>query len=117
MYQKTMESDLLAQLDATADKLAFLSEVSRVLSAALTDSECFHRMMELLVPKFADWASLAVIEMGKTIRRVASKHIDANKDRGLEETLERVIHPKLEDEIGSGQAIRERKSTLCRDSA
>jgi GAF domain-containing protein len=55
---------------------SFLSEVSYRLSNALTDQECFQKLAELIVPAFADLATIAVLTNQGEIRRVALAHKD-----------------------------------------
>lgn len=98
------ESHLVRELDEAAEKLMFMSEVSRVLSTALTDKECFNRLLELVVPKLADWATLSVVNDKGEIQRVAVGATRLEKKEILEKILNN-YPPRLDDPIGSGYVI------------
>jgi GAF domain-containing protein len=112
---KPLEHELVQQLNESGDKLLFLSEIRRVLSTALTESECFNRLLELVVPKMADWATLNIIYDQGEIQRVAVRAADPEKNQVLETHI-RTFHPSFGDATGAGYVIRQAKSELETES-
>src|SRR5262245_11521914 len=104
-----LEKELIQKLDRAAGRLSFLSEVSRVLSEALTDRECFQRLLALVIPYVADWGTLSLVNADGSISRVATHHRDPEKAKILSE-IEGKYGLSLDDPAGPGYAIREGKA-------
>jgi len=103
------ESEQLRNLDSAAYRLSFLSEVSRRMSFALTDQECFQQLLCLLVPEFADWGTITIMNERGEIWRAVAAHADP--DKALAMTMVGNKYPsRLDDAVGSGAVIRNRKS-------
>lgn len=70
-----------ARLEAQADqqRSAFLVEVSTVLASSLDYESTLSSVANLVVPYFADWCSVNILEDNQSIRLVAVAHQDPEK--------------------------------------
>ncbi|MFL5814655.1 MAG: GAF domain-containing protein [Bdellovibrionia bacterium] len=109
-----LEGELIAEIDEAADRLLFLSKVSQVLGRALTDKECFDHLLELVVPKLADWATLTIVNERDELQRVGTAHTDLVK-RQLLKDLGNRYPPRIDDPTGPGFTIRNGKSEFVPD--
>ncbi len=70
------------------ESLQLLARTGQTLGATLDADETVRELIDLLLPHWADWASVQYIkesETGTVIRNVAMRHVDARKDAiGLE---------------------------------
>jgi GAF domain-containing protein len=105
----SIEGELIQRLNEATDKVLFLSEVSRVLSAALTDKECFHHLLNLVVPRMADWATLNIVNERGEIQRAGACTADPKK-RPILDAVVNQYSPRLDDVTGSGYVISHAES-------
>ncbi|WP_414542094.1 GAF domain-containing protein [Nostoc sp. CCY0012] len=70
-----------ARIKAEADQQlsAFLAEVSTVLASSLDDECTLKSVANLVVPFFADWCTIDLLEDNQSIHRVAVAHCDPTK--------------------------------------
>ena len=69
------------------ERLAFLADASAELSSSLDYAQTLAKVASLVVPTFADWCAIDVVEDGR-LQRVAVAHVDPEKvqlARSLEE--------------------------------
>jgi hypothetical protein len=109
-------AEAIQALAEATDRLVFLSEVGRVLSSALSDQDCFFRLMQLAVPKTADGATLAIVDEQGQIRRVAFAHVDKYKEKILAD-LGSDYFLQGNDSIGPTSTIRRKEQSLFLISA
>jgi predicted ATPase/signal transduction histidine kinase/tRNA A-37 threonylcarbamoyl transferase component Bud32 len=85
----SLENSLLFQERRRAeDQARFLDEASKALTESLDYRTTLARVARLAVPILADWCIVDIVEEGE-FRRVASAHVDASKERLLQELAER----------------------------
>jgi GAF domain-containing protein len=108
------EGEQLRMLDRAAVHLSFLSEVSRRLSLALTDRECFQQLLNLIVPMIADWATLSLINENGELRRAVVAHADPEKRKVLE-ALGSNYPPSMNDPGGPGYVVASGRSYYVPD--
>ncbi len=79
MRQQVQEQ--AARLEAEADqrRSAFLAEVSTALAASLDYEQTLNSVANLVVPFFADWCAIDLLQENQFIHRVAIAHRDAKK--------------------------------------
>ena len=76
-----------AAADQGTERLAFLADASAELSSSLDYGRTLAKVAELVVPTFADWCAIDVVEDNR-LKRVAVAHVDPEKvqlARSLEE--------------------------------
>ncbi len=104
MQSTEIEAELMRKMEQAASRLSFLSNVSRILSGALTDDDCFDRLLQLVVPQLADWAGINILTEQDRIVRINVAHADHQKEEELRR-LARLFQPQVDDSIGPGRAI------------
>jgi PAS domain S-box-containing protein len=62
-----------------AEREALLSNASRVLSASLDYQETLTTIARLIVPRFADWCGVDLLDEAGALQRVAVEHVDPDK--------------------------------------
>jgi GAF domain-containing protein len=93
---------------------SFLSEASRRLSYALSDEDCFRRLLEVMVPFLADWGTISLLDLNGQIWRAAAIHTDSALGKLLDSHATKYpLH--LDDPSGPGYVIRTGKSELISD--
>jgi GAF domain-containing protein len=105
LLSSELEADLIHTLELTTSHLLFLSKASHVLKGSLTDSECFSKLLALVVPAIADWASIHVLTNGQNIKRVNLVHVDPKKEKELK-ILAKQFQPNLKDLLGPGRVLK-----------
>lgn len=70
-----------ARLEAEADqrRAAFLAEISTALAASLDYEQTLNNVAHLVVPFFADWCAIDLLQENQLIHRVAVAHRDPSK--------------------------------------
>ncbi|HUR74157.1 MAG TPA: GAF domain-containing protein, partial [Sporichthya sp.] len=93
-----------AKLAAANERLAFLADVSIVLSGTLDYEATLEAVPNLMVPRFADWCSVQLLEDG-ALRMVAITHADPECAKLAREILRRYpVRPDTEG--GAGMVLR-----------
>jgi phosphoserine phosphatase RsbU/P len=81
--------DVARRREARAgDRATLLADASDVLARSLDEDAALRRILELLVPRLADWGVMTVVDDG-AVRRIATVHRDA----GLDTLLRGVASP------------------------
>ncbi len=92
---------------------AFLADATAVLGSSLDYATTLQTLANLVVPRFADWCGVDVLEDGR-IRSVAVAHVDPKKVAYAHE-LQRRWPPDLDATSGAAAVIRTGSSQLYRD--
>jgi PAS domain S-box-containing protein len=93
ILRKRLDEDL----EESNQRLAFLSNASRVLAGSLDYHATLDQITRLTVPKIADWCAVDVVEEG-TIRLLAAAHVEPSKVELAHELRRR--YPPHPDETG-----------------
>jgi PAS domain S-box-containing protein len=86
LVEQERERHLLAEQTARADaeqaqaRLTLLAEATSMLAATLDVGESLDRLAALVVPSLADWCMVELVGTEGEMRRVASAHVDPEKD-------------------------------------
>ncbi len=102
----------ITQLRSREEALGFLATASEALSATLDYERAFQVLARLVVPRFADFCMIDVVE-NEAVRRVAVVHRDPTK-RKLMDRL-RDTAPTLQVLVGARAAIDSGESELVPD--
>ncbi|GAB4235356.1 MAG: hypothetical protein Kow00121_62900 [Elainellaceae cyanobacterium] len=97
--------------EAAQERSAFLAEVSAVLASSLEYERTLQSIANLVVPNFADWCSVDLLNPDQTISRVAVAHQDPEKVRlgwQLAEQYPRHLH----DGYGISKVMQMGKSEM-----
>ena len=110
LYQRETELRQLAQ--AEERKANFLAEAGQLLASSLDYEATLTAVVDLAVPKFADWASIYILEPTGEVRRVSVKHFDPQKSKLADEYARRF--PPRDTDL-SAVAMRSGKSVLIEE--
>ena len=95
----------------TSRELAFLSRVGEVLVSSLDLQTTLTAITQLLVPEFADWATISLLDEGGDIHTAALYHVDPTKADAVRRGLSSYkIDPN--GTVGSAYAIRTGKPQI-----
>jgi len=88
-----LERERYALADAVAarDRLAFLAEISALLTSSLDYHETLDRAVHLALPRLGDYCNVLVEDEAGRLRHVASGHVVAAKEPALRELVQRLI--------------------------
>jgi signal transduction histidine kinase/CheY-like chemotaxis protein len=101
----------------TAERTArFLAEAGEILSRSLDYEETLHAISDLVVPRFADWCFIDLVEGDGGIRRIAVAHPPGAGNEAIARTLQRAYAPKS-DFHGVSQTFARGTSFLMNDVA
>ncbi|MCU1280727.1 MAG: Sensory box histidine kinase, partial [bacterium] len=92
---------------------AFLADATAVLGSSLDYGVTLQTLADLVVPRFADWCAVDVLERGQ-LRQVAVAHVDPAKVEYAHE-LQRRWPPDPNASTGSPNVLRTGKSELYAD--
>lgn len=82
-----------------------LADASEILVTSLDPEPVLNDFARAMLPQFADWASVDLVEEG-SLRRIATAHCDPNKESLLRD-LQRRWPASSEDPLGTGRVLRE----------
>jgi PAS domain S-box-containing protein len=102
-----------AVAEAARERLAVLADASQQLAASLDYEATLANIAELLVPRFADWYAVDVIDDDGTFRRIAVVHRDPAKRRWARKSQELYGGTRDEPE-GPGRVARTGEPVLYR---
>ncbi|HTU61953.1 MAG TPA: PAS domain-containing protein, partial [Polyangiales bacterium] len=91
------------------DVQEFLADVSVELSTSLDYETTLQRVAKLVVPRFADWCAVDVLDERGAVQRLAVEHLDPEKV-ALAHELHRRYPPDLQAEHGLAAVLRTGKS-------
>jgi PAS domain S-box-containing protein len=103
----------LALAEQASARLALLAEASQTLASSLDYEETLAALAELIVPKFADWYAVDVLDDDGTFRRLTVVHKDPAKAEWAEKSRD-LYPPDLEEAEGTGRAVRTGDAVLYR---
>jgi serine phosphatase RsbU (regulator of sigma subunit)/anti-sigma regulatory factor (Ser/Thr protein kinase) len=93
-----------AKLAAANERLAFIADASIVLSGTLDYEATLAAIPNLMVPRFADWCSVQLMDDG-ALRLVAITHADPERAELAQEILRRYpVRPNTD--VGAGRVLR-----------
>ncbi|MBH8571645.1 PAS domain S-box protein [Nostocaceae cyanobacterium CENA369] len=95
------------------DKQRFLAQATSILAASLDYETTFTSLAQLVVPEIADWCVVDIIADNQSVRRVATAHADASKQKLVEQLKN--YPPDLNQAGGVGRVIQSRKSQINHD--
>jgi signal transduction histidine kinase/PAS domain-containing protein len=103
----------------TARKVAeessrYLSQASAVLASSLDYEKTLSEVAELIVPHFADWCAVSILDGSGEPKQLAVAHVDPEKVQWAHE-LNRRYPPDYSASTGVGQVIRTGKPELYPD--
>jgi signal transduction histidine kinase len=110
LYQR--ETELRQRAQAEERKASFLAQAGELLSSSLDYEATLTAVVDLAVPKFADWASIHILEPTGEVRRVSVKHFDPQKSELADEYVRRF--PRRDTDL-SAIAMRSGKSVLIEE--
>jgi PAS domain S-box-containing protein len=93
---------------------AFMAEASRILASSVDYASTLRQVARLAVPQIADWCTIDVLDDENEVERVAVTHVNPDRQRTLQE-LERLYPPRLDEEVGIGEVLRNGQARLFRD--
>ncbi len=76
---------------AASERLAFLAEVSALLTSSLDYQETLDRAVHIALPRLGDWCNV-VVEEDRTLRPVACGHVDRRKEPILRDMIRRITN-------------------------
>jgi GAF domain-containing protein len=108
------ELDARRQAEGARERLSFLAEASRVLSASLDWNLTLGRVARLAVPAIADWCAVDVLDESGRIRRLAVAHADPRKAAAARR-METLYPPDPEVATIATRVIRSGTAELIRN--
>ncbi|MGH2979660.1 MAG: PAS domain S-box protein [Solirubrobacterales bacterium] len=104
---RLLDQEKVARLRAEEleQRAAFIAEAQAALDSSLKFDEVLRRLTRLIVPMFADWCVLHMLEPDGSIRQVAVGHADPEKER-LAWELSRRYPPDPDDPQGVPGVLR-----------
>lgn len=95
-------------------RLRFLSDASEILFASLDVEATLEQLAQLVVPEWADWCAVSLLEPDGSIRPAAVAHKDPEKVRWARKLRERFpVDP--DSSLGTPQVIRSGESEIYTD--
>ncbi|MEO5588831.1 MAG: ATP-binding protein [Gemmatimonadaceae bacterium] len=92
----------------------YLTRATELLSASLDYEESLAEVSRLIVPQFADWCAIQIVQDDGTLRQVAVAHVDPERIKWAEEINLR-YPPDLNATSGVPQVVRTGEAELYSD--
>ena len=102
-----------AEAEAANERLAVLADASQRLASTLDYETTLANLATLLVPRYADWYAVDVLDDTGGFKRLAVAHMDPAKDEWVAKALEHYTADPKEPE-GTGRAVRTGEALLYR---
>src|SRR5438094_4715175 len=102
-----------AAAERAGARLAVLAEASQTLASTLDYESTLASLASLLVPTFADWYAVDILDENGLFRRLAVVHSDPAKSEWAEKSRD-LYPPDLEEAEGTGRAARTGEAVLYR---
>jgi PAS domain S-box-containing protein len=102
-----------AAAERAGARLAVLAEASQTLASTLDYESTLAGLASLLVPRFADWYAVDVLDDDGLFRRLAVVHSDPAKSEWAEKSRD-LYPPDLREAEGTGRAARTGEAVLYR---
>ena len=103
----------LAAAERAGARLAVLAEASQTLASTLDYESTLASIASLLVPRFADWYAVDILDDDGRFRRLAVVHSDPAKAEWAAKSRD-LYPPDLEEDEGTGRAARTGEAVLYR---
>jgi PAS domain S-box-containing protein len=103
----------LAAAERARARLAVLAEASQTLASTLDYESTLASLASLLVPRFADWYAVDILDDDGQFRRLAVVHSDPAKAEWAARSRD-LYPPDLEEDEGTGRAARTGEAVLYR---
>jgi PAS domain S-box-containing protein len=103
----------LAAAERSGARLAVLAEASQTLASTLDYESTLASLASLLVPNFADWYAVDILDDDGLFRRIAVVHSDPAKSEWAAKSRD-FYPPDLEEDEGTGRAARTGEAVLYR---
>jgi PAS domain S-box-containing protein len=103
----------LAAAERAGARLAVLAEASQTLASTLDYESTLAGLASLLVPRFADWYAVDILDDDGLFRRIAVVHRDPAKSEWARKSRD-LYPPDLEEDEGTGRAARTGEAVLYR---
>jgi GAF domain-containing protein len=110
LAQALERAGALQEAAAAADRLAFLAEASVALTASLDFAQTVEAITGLLVPRLADWCTLALVEDGQLVT-IGLRHVDPSRVHRAWEMV-RSYPAKMDAQYGDANVLRTGVSEL-----
>jgi PAS domain S-box-containing protein len=102
-----------AAAEAATERLSVLADVSQQLASTLDYETTLANLASLLVPRFADWYAVDVLDESGVFRRLAVVHKDPTKTEWAEKSQRR-YPPEPDEPEGTSRAVRTGEALLYR---
>ena len=102
-----------ASAERARARLAVLAEASQTLASTLDYESTLASLASLLVPQFADWYAVDILDDDGHFRRIAVVHSDPVKSEWADKSRD-LYPPDLEEAEGTGRAARTGEAVLYR---
>jgi PAS domain S-box-containing protein len=99
-----------AAAEAAGARLSVLAAASRRLAGSLDYESTLANLATLLVPRFADWYAVDVVD-GDSFRRIAVVHRDPSKNEWAEKSMQ-LFAPRRDELEGTARVVRTREAVL-----
>jgi PAS domain S-box-containing protein len=101
-----------AAAEAAGERLQVLAEASQQLAGTLDYESTLANLAKLLVPRFADWYAVDIVD-GGGFRRIAVVHKDPAKAEWADKS-QRLFAPRTDELEGSARVVRTGEAVLYR---
>lgn len=108
------EQVLRTEAEVAQQRLAFLAEASSVLASSLDYEATLESIACLTIPMLADWCVIDLLEADGSLRRVASVHVDPEKEALVRE-MHRRYPPRLDSLSIVSRVLRTGQSEIIHD--
>ena len=102
-----------AAAERAGARLAVLAEASQTLASTLDYESTLASLANLLVPRFADWYAVDILDDDGLFRRLAVVHSDPTKSEWADKSRD-LYPPDLGEAEGTGRAARTGEAVLYR---
>jgi PAS domain S-box-containing protein len=101
-----------AAAEAAGARLSVLAEASQQLAGSLDYESTLANLSTLLVPRFADWYAVDVVDRGR-FRRIAVVHKDPSKHESAEKSMQ-LFAPEPDELEGTARVVKTGEAVLYR---
>ena len=110
----TEREEARAAAGAATERLHVLADASQQLASTLDYESTLANLASLLVPRFADWYAVDILDDSGVFRRLAVVHKDPAKAEWAEKSR-RLYPPEADEPEGTSRAVRTGEALLYRE--
>jgi PAS domain S-box-containing protein len=110
----TERERMRAEAEVVRERLSVLAEASQQLASTLDYETTLANIASLLVPRYADWYAVDILDRGGRFRRIAVVHRDPGKAEWSARSR-REYPPQLDEPEGPGRVVRSGEAVLYRE--